>query len=707
MKRLQTRMLIFFLLPVLVFFLAMIIYVSSTVHTMVMADAEMLLKAEGEALAKDLGLELERALKAVETISHSYQKLISEGLTPTRDEANAMLQQLLESNPNFVAAWMFWEPNAFDGRDEEYANTYAHDHTGRFIPVWSQDQAGNFHAEPLIGYDVAGELQDGLNHVLQIGKNVLFEPYPYELGGENIFVTSIVAPVVINGKAVGMTGVDLSLEQLDQMISQFSFYDNGFAGLMSNQGYVLSHQNTELIGTNYFESTAMKDRDDNQQVQEAVRTGQPMIIEGFSNALQQNVYRLFTPIHVEGVDTPWSAFLAAPVDEVTRGVTQLMNTILISCFVVLIILIAINLLVTRNMLRPILNMVEHGHQLAMGDFTRLLPEKYRKRKDELGQLARSFTSITENMRELLRQIQENTQTVVQSASRMDGVAKQAAESAHEVARAMEEVATSAENQMQSAEESARSMEEMSQGVQRVAQAASTVVDMASEMNQKVNDGERTVQDAVKQMDRIQQETTATRAKMEHLQEEATKIGNIVNMITEISEQTNLLALNAAIESARAGEAGMGFAVVAEEVRKLANETKDSAIDIQQLVETIQKETTEVTQLINENQMEVNQGIERIEEVGRVFEEMMQYIRQVVQEIEELSAISQEMSAVTEEITAASEEIASSAEVASGHTQQVAALASDQLASMEDMKKTAATLQRMADELNKLLNQFRT
>lgn len=596
--------------------------------------------------------------------------------------------------------------NAFDGRDTEFINARGHDHTGQFVPFWSRDESGNLVLEPIVGYDGQGQLADNIKSILESGESKLWEPYSYDFDGEEMLLTTIAAPVIMNGKTIGITGVDFALDQLHEEISGFSFYNTGFAGLISNAGNVLSHQNEELIGQNYFETNSMKNRPDRTQIIEAVQTGQSIRIEGFSNILQTDVYRLFKPIHITGISQPWSAFLAAPIDEVTKEAKEITTVVMMISIFITIIVTLIILFVTRNIVIPITYTSNLGKVMAEGDLTRKIHEKYLKRKDEVGELARAFNIVSENMRHLIGNIQETTNRVSESAELVHTSANQAADAATSVALSIEEVANHAESQMQSAEESATSMEDMSQGVMRVATASTNVSEKADDMKQEALSGQKTVQEAVEQMEKIYSETLETKEVIVKLQSGIHQINHIVSVITDISEQTNLLALNAAIEAARAGESGKGFAVVADEVRQLADETKKSAIDIQELADTIHTYSQQATESMNANEAEVNEGTKKIAYVGEAFEQIISFVQNVVTEIQELSALAEEMSSITEEITATSQEIASRAEKSSSHTQQVAAAAEEQLATMEEMTLASENLRKLAYEVNQMLQQFK-
>lgn len=706
MKKLQTKMLLFILVPTILFFIGLGTYISLTVQKMTVKEAEASLETHGSLLAEELGLELEKNITALQTLSQSFSGLLEGGATLSRDDANIMMQQLLTSNPNTLASWMFWEPNAFDGKDADYANTIGHDETGRFIPIWSQETDGTFVVEPVTDYEEPSELWTSLKEILDSGENTIFEPFIYEINNQSVFITSIAVPIIVNGKAVGLTAVDMELGTLNELVSQFTFYDTGFAGLLSNGGTVISHQNNDLIGNNYFDSHAMEGVDEAADIQNAVHQGQPLMISGFSEASKKDVYRLYSPIYVEGVQTPWSALLVAPHDEVTKEAQALTTKILVSSFIIITILALIILFVTRNITQVLRATVGYGQIMQQGDFTQKISEKFLNRRDELGDLASIFASISDNMRNLVSKVQDSAQLVDQAANAVDAQTNESTRAANEVTAAIEKVAASAEVQMQSAEESAKAMEDMAHGVQAVTHAATTVSDTTHNMINQANKGQEVIQNAVRQMDSIYQGTHETKSVIDDLEAEAHKIQAIISVITTISEQTNLLALNAAIEAARAGEAGKGFAVVADEVRKLADETNSSAADIQQLIGTIQDNTVKAVESMDKNENGVNEGIKRMQEVDVTFKEIITSVELIVKEAIELSAIAEEMSAGSEEIAAASEEIAKSAKSAHGQTHQVAAASEQQLASMEEIVQSSATLKTLSDELNRALSQFK-
>lgn len=695
-------MLILILTPIVIFFGGMIAFVSITVHGIVVKDADKILESYGDALSKDIRLDFELAMNSADTLSRSFEGMFENLTVLTRSDAMIMLQKRLEQNPQFFGTWTYWEKNAFDGRDQANANRMGHDATGQFIPYWTRSESG-YQVRPL---DLTEQFQEQVNQVMKSGKNTILEPYWYEIDGQSKLFISVISPVVHNGKSIGLTGIDLALDGLGARLGEYSFYDSGFASLITNSGMIAFHPHSSLLGVDYFESPAMANQEGSDLVREAVRAGEQVRIEGQSDVVEKQVYRLFTPVYIGDTAAPWSAIVVVPVHEVVKQAQLLTTTILLVSAAVIIVLALVVVFVANIVVRPIRTAVLHGQEMAAGDFTRAMPAKFSGRKDEIGDLARIFVSIGDSMRDVIGKIQDSARGVLESSETMHSASQQSADAASEVAVSIEQVARSAENQMQGAEESAKSMEDMTQGVQSVAGAASSLSESANDMTDRANAGQRSVQNAVEQMNRIQNEAGTTKTVIEQLQVSAHQIESIVSLITDISEQTNLLALNAAIEAARAGEAGRGFAVVANEVRKLADETRGSASDIQQLVAGIQADAVRATDSMNANETEVNRGIERIVEVGAAFDQILHSIQSVAQDIVEMSAVAEEMSAGAEEIAATSEEIASSAESSFEHTQQVAAAAEEQLAQMEEMTQTSESLQQLATELENLVDRFK-
>jgi len=242
------------------------------------------------------------------------------------------------------------------------------------------------------------------------------------------------------------------------------------------------------------------------------------------------------------------------------------------------------------------------------------------------------------------------------------------------------------------------MEEMAVGVQRVAESSGMVTEASQAMVQEAEKGSITVDHAVKQLDSLKTTAGGVTSALERLERQSMQIGEIATMISAIASQTNLLALNAAIEAARAGEHGTGFAVVAHEVRKLAEQSESSAGQITQLIEDIQEATVTAVKEMRTGTSEVGASHEAVTEAGQVFRMIVEESRKVSDQIQEISAAAQQMSAGTEEVSASLNEVARISEQNATGAQRVLASSQHQLQAMESVTAATEGLNRLAQEL---------
>ncbi|MDQ0492095.1 methyl-accepting chemotaxis protein [Paenibacillus brasilensis] len=370
--------------------------------------------------------------------------------------------------------------------------------------------------------------------------------------------------------------------------------------------------------------------------------------------------------------------------------------------IVLALIMAI--IIAQIISKPILRISRAAESIASGDLTG--ETIIVKGKDEISTLAHSFNSMTENLRQLIQSVSKTTEMVTTSSEELTASAEQNSQASAQITETVQEVATGTGQQVDMVTKSSQAIEEMSIGVEQIAIRAQNVFASAQDAAHKSAEGNQMVQQAVTQMNAVNDSMDSLAGLMAGLGERSDEIGKIIDVITNISSQTNLLALNAAIEAARAGEHGRGFAVVAGEVRKLAEQSAYSAQQITELVNLIQKDTAHAIEAVAANGQNVMTGREVVQNAGASFEMIQETVNKVASEIEEVSAGSEQMSASTDEIVGFVKQISAIAEEAAAGTQHVSAATQEQLASMEEIASSARNLSTMAEDLQGQIGKFK-
>lgn len=273
-------------------------------------------------------------------------------------------------------------------------------------------------------------------------------------------------------------------------------------------------------------------------------------------------------------------------DETTAS-AKISKTLMITISVIGILLAScLAIFITLNITRPLHRLTNAAHVIANGDLRE--EDVHVKTKDEIGELAAAFNAMKASLSKLISNVSLNVSSTTAASEQAASSTDEVSAASADIAKRVETVAESGSNSAAIGNDCAVAMDETAQGVSRIAEAAQVLNSHAMDMQTIAGEGGHTLQTAEQQMSVIQQSSYETKEKIKQLSRQSAEIENITKVITDITDQTNLLALNAAIEAARAGEHGKGFAVVADEVRKLAEQSKNSASQIAGLTSTIQK-----------------------------------------------------------------------------------------------------------------------
>ncbi len=379
---------------------------------------------------------------------------------------------------------------------------------------------------------------------------------------------------------------------------------------------------------------------------------------------------------------------------------------LISNLVILLSLVLFGILgwyIARMIVNPIKKLQALMKQAGDGDLT--VQGDYRS-KDEIGQLNGSFNDMTSTLRTILQQVTNTSELVAASSEELTANSEETTKATEMIAHTMEEMANGSTQQIQSVEETVVIVKEVSTGVTQIASNARQVEITANKASEKAVLGNEAIGQAISQMKSINNTVNGLSGVVRGLGEKSNEIGQIIESITNIASQTNLLALNAAIEAARAGEQGRGFAVVADEVRKLAEESAKSAQQIASLISSIQGQTHEAVQSMDQATEEVDTGITVVNKAGESFQQIQQSVSQVANEIQEVSVAIEQISKSTDQIVSNVDVIAEVSETVSAGTQNVSAASEEQLASMEEIASSSSALSQMAEDLQVMINKFK-
>ncbi len=610
-------------------------------------QAQQYLQILAQDTAAQLRIPLETALHTAQANAAVMQAIVADSsITDKRGLAVRTLEQTLTLNDDFLGAYVAFEPNTVGGSDFMQRDSLGSDARGRFLPYVVRSDKDSFGVENLEGLEDATPDENGVRagEYYLCSKDrkssCVIDPYLYPIDGEQVLLTSLVAPVMRDGRFIGISGIDISAAFLQSVIKDVAaelYKGMGQTLLISPRGVIVGHsQQPELIGQNL---NAL-DNDLREALRSVSEEGQSRILQ------QQQQFIVLSPFTLPGSEQGWVTYLAVPEAEVlaavaeqeqflNRAQTSFVTTTSLLGLLLAIIGVGEVWLVARSSIRPLSEMTALVASIAEGegDLTQQLDIK---RQDETGKLSGFLNTFIGKLRSLIQQL----------IPLGDNVSKLSAEGR----QISEQTRTQMDQQQQLLEEMVSAVTEMAASAQQIAGNADRTSQFVSNANESSQSGAGLVQRTSESIHQVSNSVQESQSAMLELEKNSEAIVSILSVIQGIAEQTNLLALNAAIEAARAGEKGRGFAVVADEVRALASRTQVATVDIQEKLNVLQKGSRQAAAKMQQSGQQVTKTVD----LARAAESALQDIQKAIMEVTEMTfqiaSATEEQSAVCEDVS---------------------------------------------------------
>ncbi|MBG6761434.1 methyl-accepting chemotaxis protein [Pseudomonas aeruginosa] len=609
-----------------------------------------------------------------------------------REDLTRQVRTALAANPEVLGLYVVFEPNALDGKDELFVDQPAlgSNDKGRFSLYWAQATPGQLESESMIESELA-DTSSGPSGAAynawytcpkESGQPCVLDPYFDKVGERQLLMTSIAFPLELDGKVIGVMGLDINLSNLQALSEQGNreLYDGvGQVGILSPAGlFAGNSRDAGLLGKNLAKA-------DPQHAGELLQ----LLAAGKSRLFNENDdLKVLQPLQPIPGAKPWGVLLEVPksallgpalalerqLDDMRREGTWVELGLGLGAAVLGRLVLWLS---ARGVTRPILGVAHMLRDIASGegDLTQRLPHTGR---DELGELAGWFNRFLDKLQPIIRDVKVSVRDARSTADQSAAISSQTSAGMQQQFREIDQVATASH--------------EMTATAQDVARSAAQAADAARGADQATRDGLALIDRTTQSIDSLAATLTSAMGQVEQLASSSEEIGSVLEVIRAIAEQTNLLALNAAIEAARAGDAGRGFAVVADEVRNLARRTQDSVEQIRGVIEGLQQGTRDVVDAMHGSHRQAQGSVEQVDEAVAALQRIGEAVTvindmnlQIASAAEEQSSVAEEINRNVAAIRDVTESLSSQAEESAQVSQSLNRLANHQQGLMEQFK----------------------